>query len=334
MKQAIDTLRAKLPALEQAWRQLRQWRPRRRYRQRWAGADLQAGALHIIVLDPGKPGEKVRVLECKTLPLETPLSAEMLAGHAQALDSHPQQWSLLLERDDYRISILPAPAVPEDETIESLRWQLAPSLDFDADDAAIGCMALPAAAQMTERPAELYAVAARGLRVAAHALLFSTAQLPLRAIDIRETAQRNIAALMEREQELLVLVAFMHHEVQITFNWHGELYLDRLIAESSSTDDAPERQAALCDRIALQVQRSLAAVRNSYPFMQAARIVAAGAPPGFCDTLAHTVDAAVEALQPEDFLDLALTPQLRAPEQLMRYFHALGSALRGREDAA
>ena len=46
------------------------------------------------------------------------------------------------------------------------------------------------------------------------------------------------------------------------------------------------------------------------------------------------VDAVVDSLQPEDFFDLTLTPHLRTPEQLMRYFHALGSALRGREDAA
>ena len=295
---------------------------------------MQADALHVAVLDTAATGERIRVLECKALLLDAPLSRDALFNFAETLNSHPQRWSLLLERDDYRISIVPAPEVPVSEQAQSLRWQIAPTLDFAADDASVDYMTLPTAGWQTERPAELYAVAARGETVAARATLFRDAQLPLGAIDIRETAQRNMAALMEREHELLVMVAFTHLEVQITFSWHGELYLDRLIAESSSPDESPDRRSALCDRIATQVQRSLAAVRNSYPFMQSARIVAAGAPPGFCDVLAQSTDAPIETLQPEKFFDLALVPELQKPEHFMRYFHALGSALRGREDAA
>ena len=51
-------------------------------------------------------------------------------------------------------------------------------------------------------------VAARGAAVNAQASLFRAAHLNLSAIDIRETAQRNIATLLERDSELLVLVAF------------------------------------------------------------------------------------------------------------------------------
>lgn len=327
---ALSTLHTRLPV---AWQKLRQPQFLQQRRQRWVGVDLQADALHVAVLAADAPGERVRVLECRALPLNEALSADALASFAHELHSHPQRWSLLLARDDYRISIVPAPEVPASEQAESLRWQLASSLDFAADDASIASMALPTAAWEAERPAELYAIAARGETVAARAALFRDAQLPLSAIDIRETAQRNIAALMEHEQELLVMVAFTHHEVQITFNWHGELYLDRLIAEFSSPDDTPDRRAALCDRIALQVQRSLTAVRNTYPFMQSARIVVAGAPPGFCEALAElapAVHAPIETLQPDTFFDFSLAPELRAPEQFMRYFHALGCALRGR----
>lgn len=327
-------------AIRQRCSQLRAlWHRLHPCHQRWAGADLQGKQLCVVVLAEQQAGARVMVLECATLELDdelTPdeLTPDALSALAQGLKNRPERWSLLLPRDDYRISIVAAPEVPAAELAQSLRWQLAPTLDFAAEEAIIDFMQIPTQAWESRRAPELYAIAARGDSVRAQAGIFHAAGLPLAAIDIYETAQRNIAGLTERRDELLVMVVFSASEMRITFSWHGELYLDRLIAETASQDDTPAHRALLCDRLALQVQRSLDAVRSNYPFMQAARIVAAGAPAGFCEHLAASVADPVECLQPDDLFDLSATPELREPANFIRYFHALGAALRNRESGA
>ncbi len=309
-----------------AWGRLRSGRQRG---QRWAGVELSGNRLHVVVLTAPAADGRVRVLECSTRELDGELSLPVLSALAASLHSRPEHWSLLLSRDDYRVSVIPAPDVPDTELAQSVRWQLAPTLDFSAEEASIDLMRIPTAPWDTGRAPELYAIAARSEKVTASASLWREAGLPLSAIDIHETAQRNIAVLGERAGELLVMVAFGEQEVRITCSWHGELYMDRLIAEQTRVHDTPARRAMLCDRIALQVQRSLDAVRGSYGFMQTARIVAAGAPEGFCDTLAALIADPVETLTPDTWFDLSATPELGDPETFMRYFAAVGTALRG-----
>ncbi len=110
--------------------------------------------------------------------------------------------------------------------------------------------------------------------------------------------------------------------------------MDRLIAESTDSDNNPDRRAANNERISTQVQRSIEAVRGNFPFMMAARVLVAGAPEGFCELLAGSIPEPVEALQPEQLFDLSRTPALRDPQVFMQHFHAIGAALRGLEQAA
>lgn len=326
MNSALRRILAASLRLALSWQRLRSRHQRTLY---WAGVDLQDKHLRVVVLAAASAGKPVRVLECATRELNDELTAETLTDIAQSLVSRPQRWSLLLSRDDYRLSVIPAPNVPAEELTDSVRWQLAPVLDFPVEDAAIDVMAIPDTPQEDGRASELYAIAARGEVVAARAAPFREARLPLAAIDIHETAQRNMAALAEQSDELLVMVAFTGHAVQITFSWQGELYLDRLIAEQRNDSDSPARRAMQCERIAVQVQRSLDTVRINHPFMQAARIIAAGAPEGFVDAMTALVAFPVDLLRPEALLDLGAAPELRDPENFMRYFQAIGTALRG-----
>jgi MSHA biogenesis protein MshI len=301
----------------------------------WIVADLQTMYLRTVCVAPARPGERPVVLGTSTLELDTMApDARALAAFAQTLQRGRQRWALLLPRDDYRLSVIPEPEVPAAELVQSLRWQLSTTLDFPTEEASIDFLQIPTRAWQPERTAELYVVAARGTAVHAQAALFRAAHLDLRAIDIRETAQRNIATLLERDGELLVLVAFCDDEVRISFNWQHELYMDRLIAEPSVHDQTPQRRTAACERIQWQVQRSLDAVRANYPFMQAARIMLAGAPEGFAGILMAAVPEPVEELVPELLFDLSRVPELGDPRVFMRYFHALGVALREREDMA
>ena len=307
----------------------------RRRAQPWAVADLQPLRMLTVCVEPARPGERPVVLAVSAMEFaQGAPDVAALAAFAQTQQITRQRWALLLPRDEYRLSVMPEPEVPAAELAQSLRWQLSTTLDFPADDAAIDFIRIPTKAWQPERASELYVVAARGAAVKTQADLFRAAHLNLRAIDIRETAQRNIAMLLERDNELLVLVAFCDDEVRISFNWQRDLYMDRLIAEPSVHDETPERRAAAFERIQLQVQRSLDAVRANYPFMQAARIVLAGAPDGFADQLKTSLFDPVDELSPDALFDLSHVAELRDPRVFMRYFHAIGVALREREDIA
>ncbi|MCM0043238.1 MAG: hypothetical protein NBV65_01250 [Burkholderiaceae bacterium] len=301
----------------------------------WAVADLQPGRISAVLVAPGGSGQRPVVQQVAGAEFdgEAPAPA-LLAGIAHELRAGKQRWALLLPREDYRVSVMAQPDVPATELAQSLRWQLATTLDFAVDDATIDFMNLPGGGPGQDSAPELYAVAARGMAVNAQAERFRQVRLALKVIDIRETAQRNIASLLERPGEMLAMVAFGAGEVQITFNWRHELIMDRLIAEHVHAGDAPERRAAACERIQMQLQRSLDAVRSSYPLIPSARIVVAGAPPGFAEELRTVVFDPVEELVPDALFDLARVPQLADVQIFMQHFHALGVALREREDGA
>lgn len=309
---------------------------RLRMQQGWCA--IAIGERHLLgaaVAAPKRKGDRPQVISVALLErdMQQPaLQAATLNEMAAQLATPNYPYSLLLPRDDYRVSVLPEPAVPAAELAQSVRWQLAPILDFAIEEAVVEYMSIPTAAWQPDKQQELYAIAAKGDMMEQHAASFREARLRLRAIDIRETAQRNIAALVELPDEVLGMVSFGVRHVQITFTWHGELYMDRLIAEPlASMDDYPERRTAIYARILLQVQRSVDALHDDLPFMQLGRILVAGAPPDFCEQLAAAVTEPVEVLSLETLFDLSLVPALRDPAYGMRFFAVLGAALRGME---
>ncbi len=301
----------------------------------WAAVDFSASRMAAVLVAPPQGDSRPRVLKAALAEIDGSLpESASFSAFAQQLEAGARPWTLLLPRDEYRVSVMPEPAVPAAELAQSVRWQVAPTLDFPAEDASVDFMKIPTQAWQPDRTPELYVIAARGDAVRQRVALFEGARIKLSAIDIRETAQRNVAALAERPDELLVMVAFGLEDVQISFSWHRELYMDRLIAESADRDNHPEKRAANNDRIASQVQRSIEAVRGNFPFMMAARVLVAGAPEGFCELLAASLPEPVEALQPEALFDLSRVTALRDPQVFMQHFHAIGAALRGMEPSA
>lgn len=305
---------------------------RRRRAAPWAAIDVGQHAMLGVVLSPSRRGEPPRVMKAASLAYEGTLpDAGALAGFARELGADTLSWTLLPQRDEYRISVIPAPMVPEAELVQGVRWQLASTLDFPAETASIDVLQIPTRAWEPERPQELYAIAARGDAIDAYVTLFREARLKLACIDIRETAQRNLANLTGPADELAAMLSFGRDEVQVTFNWQGELYMDRLIAESGANEDSTVRREAYAERMQQQVQRSLDAVRASYPFMRGCRIILAGEPDGFTASLAAAMQEPVLHFAPETYFDLWHVPELKAEPAFMTYLPAIGAALRGLE---
>ena len=160
-----------------------------------------------------------------------------------------------------------------------------------------------------------------------------------RVVDIRETALRNIAGVLERPGEGLALVSVDAEGVGMTFTHQGSLYLDRYIeqplAELRSADSAARVQ--LHERIALQLLRSIDVIGRSYPFMPITRVVVAPAPEalGLLEFLSAQLPLTVEPLDLSRVFDLSKVPALaQSPALQARCLVPLGAALRSAKVAA
>jgi MSHA biogenesis protein MshI len=194
-------------------------------------------------------------------------------------------------------------------------------------------MKIPTAELQPNHARHLYAVVARHSLIKTQQVLFQKCKINLRAIDVRETAQRNVAALLEKKGEGLGLLRVAPDGVSISFTFNGELYLDRFIeqplAEILAADEAGREK--IFELIALQVSRSIDFIARNFPFMAVQRMVLAPLPVSMAlrDYLAGNLSLPVEQLDLADLFDLSLTPELTAPENQSRYFIVLGAALRG-----
>ena len=129
----------------------------------WTVADLQPGQLRAITIGAARSGERIPVLHAASLSLAEALpDAAALSSFAQQMQATKKRWALLLPRDEYRLSVMPEPDLPADELVHSVRWQLATTLDFPVEEAAVDLMKIPTQAWQPERAPELYVVAARG----------------------------------------------------------------------------------------------------------------------------------------------------------------------------
>ena len=293
---------------------------------------LDAGADGVMVGVSVRRGVRPQVLKCaRSAPGS--VGAEALAGLANQIGVVGWPWTTPLKRGDYKMLVVPEPPVLAAEIERSLRWTLGAMVDFPIDEANVAWMNIPTAEFQPNRPKHIYAIVARKSVLDEQAAMFHKAKLKLGAIDVRETAQRNIAALLEKAGEGLCLLSVGLSGVTITFTMGGELYLDRFIEqpldELVAADEAGRQN--IFERIALQLSRSVDFISRNFSFMPVGRIVLAPLPTplGLLDYLAQNLPVPVELLDLANVFDLSRTPELKAPENQARYFVALGAALRG-----
>lgn len=242
-------------------------------------------------------------------------------------------WTMPLQRGDYQMMVVAAPPVTSAEMERSLRWSLSSMVDFPIDEANVAWMHIPTAEFQPNRARHIYAIVSRKTLLEEKAALFQKARLNLAAIDVRETAQRNIAALLEKKGEGLGLLSVGSTGVTITFTFDGELYLDRFIdlpLQEVVSADVSGREK-IFERIALQVSRSVDFISRNFSFMPVKRIVLAPlpAPIKLLDYLVQNLPVQVEMLDLASVFDISMTPELREPENQAHYFVVLGAALRG-----
>jgi MSHA biogenesis protein MshI len=300
----------------------------------WSAIDVQGGVFGVKVRLPKKAGEKPTILQQVAYPGQAADGA-VLGQMARALSSGPFQVVTLLGRRDYQMLMMDKPAVRPDEMEGSLRLAISPSMDYPVAQANLAWLDIPARQTMGNRVPQIYAVIAKREVVNERMALFEKTKLPLQAIDIRESAQRNIALLLGNDKAATCLIFADPDGVQLTITYKGDLYLVRFISESlfSRGDagiQAREQISEAIERLALEIQRSFDFVRRNYPSISIDSLYVGptAVDINLPNLLKPHLMEEVKALNLLDLFDLPQSSDLKKPVMQAQYFHALGSALR------
>ncbi|WP_144006960.1 hypothetical protein [Pelomonas sp. KK5] len=306
-------------------------------RSGWASVDIGADAGQVAVSlrqAPRRAGSAVQVLRLAQAQAAADAAPQEIgADLARRVGAQGERLMLTLARGDYRLMVVPEPAVAPDEMPQALRWTLASQLEMPPEEADLGWMAIPGIAADATRTAQLYVAAAAQSLVNQHrAAMAKRAGLALRTVGIREAALRNIAGLYEREGEGLALMAVGERGVSLVFCEGGELVLDRYIeqplAEWREAD--AEARTAIHERVALPVLRSVDHIGRSRAYRPVGRLLLAPMAEelGLFDYLAAQLPMQVERLDLAAHFDFERVPELRDPGTQARCLVALGAALR------
>lgn len=237
----------------------------------------------------------------------------------------------VLQPSQYQLLTLDAPELPREEWRDAVRWRLKEMVDFAVDDAGVDVLDIPADPHQRRR-ASIMAVAASRAVLAPLADAAHAAHLAWQAVDIAETALRNIAALMAEvgRGEALLHVGSTHSTLVVTAQ--GELLLSRnfevTFAQLVDADVSMRQQHY--ERASLELQRTLDNVERQFGYANLNRVqVVPGAPlQAFIDYVRDLVYVPVVAFDLATALDLAAVPELLDPTLQAAYLTAIGAALR------
>jgi len=309
---------------------------RPREAQEWVAIVPDGGDLpqrHLACVMPGRgPEDRPAVCWLETAAWSDPTAALRSLRRRRGLASHPVV--ALLDRSQYQLTLIESPEVPRDEWRQAMRWQLQDRLDFAADQAALDLLEIPADPQPGRR-AEILAVAAAREAVLPLLESASRAGITVTAVDVLETALRNLSALLETEGRAQALLQVGEHQSSLVITAQGELLLSHqmnLVLADLQQDDPQQRQQAF-ERASLDLQRTLDSFDRSHSQLPLTRLLITPAR-GLEAFLAHVREllyVPVQAFDLGDVLDLSAVPELAAdPHRLSAYLPAIGAALRPR----
>jgi MSHA biogenesis protein MshI len=238
-----------------------------------------------------------------------------------------------LGRDQYRLRVMAAPAVPVREVQATLRWALSSEADNPLEDFNLAWLPIPTEEHLPARSPQIYTVVTPTQWLTARHAAWRQAGMKPKVVDIRETALRNIAGALERPGEGLALLSQDAGGVGMVFTHRGSMYLDRYSESPLPQCRPPDASASarLHERVALQLLRSIDLIARSYPFMPVGRVVVAPSPEetGLLQYLSAQLPLPVEALDLSRVFDFTAVPELAASTTMQaNCVVPLGAALR------
>jgi MSHA biogenesis protein MshI len=275
-------------------------------------------------------GERPALRWVCTSPWGEPAQALRVLRRAHGLQR--QRTVAVLQRAQYQLLAMDAPEVPREEWRDALRWRLKDMVEFPVDNAGIELLEVPGSPAQRRAPA-LIAVAAPHTSLAPLADAGHDAGLPWLAIDVAETALRNLAALAEEpgRGQALLHVGEAHSTLVVT--WQGELLLARHIdvTHTQLTDQDEGARQQSFERASLELQRTLDSVERQFSQASLARLLVAPGTPlaEFIRYVGDLVYVPVAAFELGALIDLSAVPELSDAVEQAAYLPAIGAALRG-----
>lgn len=296
----------------------------------WIGCAPQ-GLQSFLALVQRSPGAKPAVRWLASADWSRPAETLRQLKRGRALHRHRRV--AVLQNNQYQCVSLDAPVdLPREDWTAAVRWQLKDSVQFPVDNAAVDLLTVPEGTSYRTQP-QLIVVAAPAEAVRPLMLQGLEAKAPWDAIDIAETALRNLSALCEPEGRAQALLHCEPDHSTLVVTHQGELLfgrrMDLSLAQLNHADEAT--RTAAYDHAVLQLQRTLDGFERSFGQVTLARLLIAPMPgmDPFVEHLSPLLYVAVEALTFDEILDLAaLPPGSNEPERLNTHVCAIGAALR------
>lgn len=261
-------------------------------------------------------------------------------GVPELLAKANAEWNLkryeclfLLSENEYQLSLVEMPNVPQEELKTAVRWLLKDLLDYHIEDATIDVLSLPVDSAVSARKPLMYAVSARNHLVAERQEWCDAENISLSVIDIPDLAQRNIASVVAIEGRGIALLSINECCLLLTLVFAGELYLSRRldIGFTHIAQAGFEQKQALFEKITLELQRSFDHIDRQYNFINLAQLRIMPRLPQaveMADYLKENLYLPVETLDLAEVFDFGKTPDLQQAEQQMRFQMCLGEVLR------
>ena len=235
--------------------------------------------------------------------------AELLDGLSElALGDQP--CTTLLSTGDYQLLVVDAPEVPPEEMAAAIRWRIQELIDFHIDDAVLDIFDAPPSGPANST--QLYVVVARTDTIRQRIDAFEEAGINLETIDIPELAMRNLAACLPEDEAGLVSLYFAEDQCLITITHNETLYLTRSIdiGYRQLQQEASNPQS-LCNRLALEIQRSMDYYEHNYHQAPVKSIVILPVPVmlyGLTDALQLTLGLEARMINVTDILECEANP--------------------------
>jgi MSHA biogenesis protein MshI len=294
----------------------------------WFAVSLGMHGIYLAKIKSAGPMPCVERCEYYETSTVTASALEKLRREAH-IGSH--EVTTLLSPGEYQMLLVEAPNVPADEMKKAVRWKIKDGLNFHIDDSTVDMVRIPASKFGSGRPQSLYAIAAANSIIQERIKLFEQAKIELDVIDVPEMAQRNIAALFEREDRASVVLAFDDFGGMMTFTSGGELYMSRRIEINIGQllDANEEMRKQYCNRVAVELQRSLDYFDRQYNHLSVDMVlISVPDNTGLIEFLASEVGAKVQKLDLSKVMDISAVPALADSEFAAHALPALGAALR------
>lgn len=280
-------------------------------------------------------GARPRLTRCEYHPLPRQadpsllLRAIMLQAGAES-----ERYNLVLGPDDYQLHLVEAPAVPDSELREAVRWRVRDLIDLPVDEAALDVFDMPQQSGSGREAARMMCVVvARNPVIAQKAALVTRGGGEIAVVDIADLALRNLLALgvPDTAGSALLQVEPSYSVILVTAG--STLYLSRRIwigqqdlAGLAGKEPGSEEFRRIGDALAMELLRSLEYYESHFarPAVSAVHVAGALEP----ELLGHLAQAVGVPVAPLDITARLEGAAAVPAEVLSRSLLAIGAALR------